>query len=80
MNFSCWSFSTVKIQVCHLRSAGDGNHFFTLANVRLEDDEAFASDMTDIGLQFHEPDVAPAPVTILSLVLQEFGIIESRAE
>ena len=55
-------------------------HFFTLANVRLEDDEVFASDMTDIGLQFHEPDVARAPVTILSVVLQKFGIIESRAE
>jgi hypothetical protein len=55
-------------------------YFFTLANVRLEDDEVFASDMTDIGLQFHEPDVARAPVTILSVVLQKFGIIESRAE
>ena len=55
-------------------------HFFTLANVRLEDDEVFAGDMTDIGLQFHEPDVARAPVTILSVVLQKFGIIESRAE
>ena len=43
-------------------------YFSTLANVRLEDDEVFASDMTDVGLQFHEPDAAPAPVTILPLV------------
>lgn len=35
-------------------------YFRTLANVRLEDDEVFASDMTDIGLQFHEPDAAPS--------------------
>ena len=55
-------------------------YFRTQANVRLEDDEVFASDMTDIGLQFHEPDAAPAPVTILPLVLQKFGIIASRAE
>ena len=55
-------------------------YFRTLANVRLEDDEVYASDMTDIGLQFHEPDAAPAPVTILPVVLQKFGIIESRAE
>ena len=55
-------------------------YFLTLANMRLQDNEVFASDMTDIVLQFHEPDAAPAPVTILSLVLQEFGIIESRAE
>ena len=48
--------------------------------MRLEDDEAFASDMTDVGLQFHEPDAAPASVKILPLVLQKFGIIESRAE
>ena len=39
-------------------------YFRTLANVRLEDDEVFASDMTNIGLQFHKPDAAPAPVTI----------------
>ena len=51
-----------------------------MANVRLEDDEVYASDMTDIGLQFHEPDAAPAPVTILPVVLQKFGIIESHAE
>ena len=43
-------------------------YFRTQANVRLEDDEVFASDMTDIGLQFHKPDAAPAPVTILPLV------------
>ena len=43
-------------------------YFRTLANVRLEDDEVFASDMSDIGLQFHKPDAAPAPVTILPLV------------
>ena len=55
-------------------------YFRTLANVRLEDDEVYASDMTDIGLQFHKPDAAPAPVTILPVVLQKFGIIESRAE
>ena len=55
-------------------------YFCTLANVRLEDNEIFASDMTDIGLQFHEPDAAPAPVTILPMVFQKFGIIESRAE
>ncbi len=33
-------------------------YFRTLANVRLEDDEVFASDMSDIGLQFHKPDAA----------------------
>ena len=55
-------------------------YFRTSANVRLEDDEVFASDITVIGLQFHEPDAAPAPVTILPVVLQKFGIIESRAE
>ena len=55
-------------------------YFCTLANVRLEHNEVFSSDMTDIGLLFHEPDAAPAPVTILSVVLQEFAIIESRAE
>ena len=55
-------------------------YFRTLANVRLEDSEVFNSDMTDIGFQFHEPDAAPAPVTILPMVLQKFGIIESRAE
>ena len=55
-------------------------YFRTSANVRLEDDEVFASDITDIGLQFHELDAAPAPVTILPMVLQKFGIIESRAE
>ena len=52
----------------------------TLANVRLEVNEVFASDMTDFGLQFHEPDASPAPATILPVVLQKFGIVESRAE
>ena len=55
-------------------------YFRTLANVRLLDNEVFASDMADIGLQFHEPDADPATVTILPMVLQKFGIIESRAE
>ena len=55
-------------------------YFRNLANVRLEDGEVFTSDITDIELQFHEPDAAPAPVTILSVVLQKFGIVESRAE
>ena len=55
-------------------------YFRTLANSRLENNEAFASDMADIGLQFHEPDATPALVTILPVVLQKFGIIESRAE
>ena len=55
-------------------------NFRTLANVRLEDNEVFASDMTNIRLHFHEPDASPAPVTILPVVLQKFGIIESRAE
>ena len=55
-------------------------YFRTLANVRLEDNEVFASDMTDIGLQFHKPDAAASPVTILPVALQKFGIIESRAE
>ena len=55
-------------------------YFRTLANVRPEDNEVFASDMTDIGLQFHKPYAALAPVTILPVVLQKFGIIESRAE
>ena len=55
-------------------------YFRTLASVRLEDDEVFASDITDIGLQFHEPDAAPIPVTFLPVVLQKFAIIESRAE
>ena len=35
-------------------------YFCTLANVRPEDNEVFASDMTDIGLQFHEPDATPS--------------------
>ena len=55
-------------------------YFRTFANVRLEDNEVSASDMTDVGLQFHEPDASPAPATILPVVLQKFGIIESRAE
>ena len=55
-------------------------YFRTLVHVRLEDDEVFASDMTDIGLQFHEPDAAPAPVTVLPVVLQKPEMIESRAE
>ena len=54
-------------------------YFCTLANMRLEDNEVFASDLTDIGLQFHKPNAALAPVTILPVVLQKFGIIESRA-
>ena len=55
-------------------------YFRTLANVRHKDDEVFASDITNIGLQLHEPGAAPAPVTILPVVLQKFGIIESHAE
>ena len=55
-------------------------YFRTLANVRLEDNEVFASDMTDIGLQFHKPDASPAPITIWPVMLQKFGIIESHAE
>ena len=55
-------------------------YFRTLANMRLQDNEVFASDMTDIVLRFHEPDAVPAPVTILPVVLQKFGIIESHAE
>ena len=55
-------------------------YFRTLANVRPGDNAVLASDVTDIRLQFHEPDAAPAPVTILLVVLQKFGIIESRAE
>ena len=55
-------------------------YFRTLASVRLKDDEASGSNMTDIGLQFHEPDVAPTPITFLPVVLQKFAIIESHAE
>ena len=55
-------------------------YFCTSANVRLEDNEVFANDTTEIGLQFHKPEAAPAPVKILLAVLQRFGIIESRAE
>ena len=44
--------------------------------MRLEDDEVFASDMTAVGLQFHEPDAAPAPVTILPLVFQKNSLEE----
>ena len=44
-------------------------YFCTLATVRLEDNEVFASDMTDIGLLFHKPDAAPAPIKILLVVL-----------
>ena len=55
-------------------------YFRTLASMRLEDNEVFASDMTNIGLHFHETDAASALVTILPLVLQKFGIIASRAE
>ena len=56
------------------------SYFRTLASAPLKDDEVFASDITDIGLQFHEPDAAPIPVTFLPVVLQKFAIIESRAE
>ena len=45
-------------------------YFRTLASVPLEDDEVFASDMTNIGLQFHEPDAVPIPVTFLLVMLQ----------
>ena len=55
-------------------------YFRTLANLLLEDDEVFASDMTDIRLQFHEAETAPTPVMFLQVVLQKFAIIESRAE
>ena len=55
-------------------------YFRTLASVPLEDDKVFASNITDIGLQFHESDAAPIPVTFLPVVLQKFAIIESRAE
>ena len=55
-------------------------YFRTLASVPLEDDEVFTSDMTDIGLQFHEPNATPIPVTFLPVVLQKFAIIESHAE
>ena len=56
------------------------NYFRILASTRLEDDEVFTSDMTDIGLQFHEPNATPIPVTFLPVVLQKFAIIESHAE
>ena len=55
-------------------------YFRALASVKLEDYAVFASNMTDIGFQFHEPDAAPIPVTFLSVVLQKFAIIESHAE
>ena len=55
-------------------------HVRTLASVELKDDEVFTSDMTDIGLQFHEPDATPIPVTFLPFVLQKFATIEPRAE
>ena len=55
-------------------------YFRTLASVRLEDDEVFASDRTDIPLQFHEPDAAPIAVTLFPVALQKFAIIESRAQ
>ena len=55
-------------------------YFCALTSVRVEDDGVFASDITDIGLQFHEPDAVPIPVTFLPVVLQKFATIESRAE
>ena len=54
--------------------------FRSLERIRLEDDEVFASDMTDIGLQFHAPDATSIPFMFLPVVLQRFAIIESRAE
>ena len=45
-------------------------YFRTLASVRLEDNKVFASDMTDIGLQFYESAATPMPVTFLTVVLQ----------
>ena len=55
-------------------------YFRALASVQLENDEVFASDMTDIGFQFHEPDATPIAVKYLPIMLQKFTIIESRAE
>ena len=55
-------------------------YFRALASVKLEDYEVFASNMTDIGFQFHEPDAAPIPVKYLPVMLPKFTIIESRAE
>ena len=55
-------------------------YFRILASTRLADDEVFASYMTDIGLQFHEPNATPIPVTFFPVVLQKFAIIESHAE
>ena len=54
--------------------------FRTLANMQLEDDQVFASDIIEVGLQFHQPDAANIPVTFSPVVLQKFSIIESRAE
>ena len=44
-------------------------YFDAFASIRLEDDEVFASDIADIGLQLDEPDAAPMLVTFLPAVL-----------
>ena len=80
MNFNAGIQHRQKFKLVICGQNGDFDLFSYLANVRLEDNEVFASDMTDIGLQFHEPDAAPIPVTFLPVVLQKFAIIESRAE
>ena len=53
-------------------------YFHTLVSLRFEDDVVLTSDMTDIRLQFHDPDAAPIPVMLLPVVLQKFAIIDSR--
>ena len=55
-------------------------YFRTLPRLNLKHDGVLANDMTDIGLQFHQPNATKKPITFFADVLQKFAIIESRAE
>ena len=58
-------------------------YYRSLASFTVDADGIFATDMrdmTDMTQQLHAPDVAPAPVRPLPLVLQKFAIIEAHAE
>ena len=55
-------------------------YFHTLPRLNLKDDGVLASNMTDIGLQFHQPITPTKPITLFADVLQKFPIVERRAE
>ena len=55
-------------------------YYRSLASFTVGADGIFATDITDMTKQLHAPDAAPAPVRLLSLVLQKFAIIEAHAE